>query len=34
MEVADGQSDVIERRQRVAVFGLESRQTGRQELIR
>ena len=28
--VADGQSDVIERRQRVAVFGLKPRQTGRQ----
>ena len=28
--VADGQSDVIERRQRVAVFGLKPRQNGRQ----
>ena len=31
VEVADGQSDVIERRQRVAVFGLKPRQVGRQQ---
>src|SRR6516165_12315745 len=30
VEVADGQSDVSERRQRVAVFGLKPRQTDRQ----
>ena len=30
VEIADGQSDVIERRQRVAVFGLKRRQSGRQ----
>ena len=29
VEVADGQSDVIERRQRVAVFGLKPRLNGR-----
>ena len=34
VEVADRQSEVIECGQRVAVFGLESGQTGRQELTR
>src|ERR1700736_313508 len=31
VEVGDGQSDVIQRRQRIAVFGLKRRQTGRQQ---
>ena len=31
VEVADRQSDVIERRQRIAVFGLKPRQRGRQQ---